>query len=153
MLELHNLHVQLASAQVLRGLSLSVLPGQMVGLLGRNGAGKTSTMRSIMGHLALQQGRMQFEGQDLSAMPPQARAAIDKHSGLTLTEKLGQATQGQWQYGYDLVKDRLVTLAPDEEKTWQAALAPVAQKWAEGAPNGPNVLEAFRAEVRALRKK
>ena len=49
MLELHNLHVQLASAQVLRGLSLSVLPGQMVGLLGRNGAGKTSTMRSIMG--------------------------------------------------------------------------------------------------------
>jgi len=76
MLELHNLHVQLASAQVLRGLSLSVLPGQMVGLLGRNGAGKTSTMRSIMGHLALQQGRMQFEGQDLSAMPPQARAAL-----------------------------------------------------------------------------
>jgi branched-chain amino acid transport system ATP-binding protein len=76
MLELHNLHVQLASAQVLRGLSLSVLPGQMVGLLGRNGAGKTSTMRSIMGHLALQQGRMHFEGQDLSAMPPQARAAL-----------------------------------------------------------------------------
>jgi branched-chain amino acid transport system ATP-binding protein len=76
MLELHNLHVQLASAQVLRGLSLSVLPGQMVGLLGRNGAGKTSTMRSIMGHLALQQGRMHFEGQDLTAMPPQARAAL-----------------------------------------------------------------------------
>ena len=76
MLELHNLHVQLASAQVLRGLSLSVLPGQMVGLLGRNGAGKTSTMRSIMGHLALQQGRMHFEGKDLSAMPPQARAAL-----------------------------------------------------------------------------
>jgi len=76
MLKLHNLHVQLASAQVLRGLSLSVLPGQMVGLLGRNGAGKTSTMRSIMGHLALQQGHMHFEGQDLSAMPPQARAAL-----------------------------------------------------------------------------
>ena len=76
MLELHNLHVQLASAQVLRGLSLSVLPGQMVGLLGRNGAGKTSTMRSIMGHLALQQGRMHFEGQDLTAMPPQTRAAL-----------------------------------------------------------------------------
>ena len=91
--------------------------------------------------------------QSYEKLPPQARAAIDKHSGLTLTEKLGQATQGQWQYGYDLVKDRLVTLAPDEEKKWQAALAPVAQKWAEGAPNGPKVLEAFRAEVQALRKK
>jgi len=91
--------------------------------------------------------------QTYEKLPPQARAAIDKHSGLSLTEKLGQATQGQWQYGYDLVKDRLVTLAPDEEKKWQAALAPVAQKWAEGAPNGAKVLEAFRAEVQALRKK
>ena len=57
MLELRDVHVQLASAPVLRGLALSVAPGQMVGLVGRNGAGKTSTLRSIMGHLRLQQGR------------------------------------------------------------------------------------------------
>jgi TRAP-type C4-dicarboxylate transport system substrate-binding protein len=86
-------------------------------------------------------------------LPPQARAAIDKHSGLALTEKLGQATQAQWQVGYDTVKDRLVTLSADEEKKWQAALAPLAQKWAEGAPNGARVLEAFRMQVQALRKK
>ena len=67
MLELHDLQVQLASSQVLRGFSLSVPQGQMVGLVGRNGAGKTSTMRSIMGHLRLQQGSMLFEGQDLCA--------------------------------------------------------------------------------------
>jgi len=91
--------------------------------------------------------------QTYEKLPPQARAAIDKHSGLALTENLGKATQGQWQYGYDLVKDRLVTLAADEEKKWQAALTPVSQKWAEGAPNGARVLEAFRAEVQALRKK
>ena len=76
MLELHDLQVQLASSQVLRGFSLSVQQGQMVGLVGRNGAGKTSTMRSIMGHLRLQQGSMLFEGQDLCALPPQARAAL-----------------------------------------------------------------------------
>lgn len=76
MLELHKLHVQLASAQVLRGLSLTVLPGQMLGLVGRNGAGKTSTLRSIMGHLRLQQGIMQFAGNDLFALPPQARAGL-----------------------------------------------------------------------------
>lgn len=76
MLELHNLHVQIASAQVLRGLSVTVLPGQMVGLVGRNGAGKTSTLRSIMGHLRLQQGSMHFDGQDLTALPPQARASL-----------------------------------------------------------------------------
>ena len=76
MLELHDLQVQLASSQVLRGFSLSVPQGQIVGLVGRNGAGKTSTMRSIMGHLRLQQGSMLFEGQDLCALPPQARAAL-----------------------------------------------------------------------------
>ena len=76
MLEVHDLQVQLASSQVLRGFSLSVPQGQMVGLVGRNGAGKTSTMRSIMGHLRLQQGSMLFEGQDLCALPPQARAAL-----------------------------------------------------------------------------
>ena len=76
MLELRGLQVQLASSQVLRGFSLSLPQGQMVGLVGRNGAGKTSTMRSIMGHLRLQQGSMLFEGQDLCALPPQARAAL-----------------------------------------------------------------------------
>ena len=76
MLELHDLQVQLASSQVLRSFSLSVPQGQMVGLVGRNGAGKTSTMRSIMGHLRLQQGSMLFEGQDLCALEPQARAAL-----------------------------------------------------------------------------
>ena len=75
-LELNNLHVDIASAQVLRGLSLTVQQGQMVGLLGRNGAGKTTTMRSIMGHLALRQGNMSFNGQDLSVLPPEARAGL-----------------------------------------------------------------------------
>jgi branched-chain amino acid transport system ATP-binding protein len=76
MLELHNMHVQIASAQVLRGFSLSVEQGQMVGLVGRNGAGKTSTMRSIMGHLPLLQGELRFDGQDLRVLPPEARAGL-----------------------------------------------------------------------------
>ena len=76
MLELKNMHVRIASAQVLRGFTLSVQQGQMAGLVGRNGAGKTSTMRSIMGHLPLQQGSMHFDGHDLCALPPEARAAL-----------------------------------------------------------------------------
>lgn len=76
MLELKNMHVHIATAQVLRDFSLSVRQGQMAGLVGRNGAGKTSTMRSIMGHLPLRQGSMSFDGQDLCALPPEARAAL-----------------------------------------------------------------------------
>jgi branched-chain amino acid transport system ATP-binding protein len=51
MLEVKDLHVSIESVQVLRGLSLSLGTGAMSGLVGRNGAGKTSFMRSVMGHL------------------------------------------------------------------------------------------------------
>lgn len=76
MLELQDLHVDIASAQVLRGFSLSLPQGQMVGLVGRNGAGKTSTMRSIMGHLLVRQGLLRWDGQDLTQLPPEARAGL-----------------------------------------------------------------------------
>jgi branched-chain amino acid transport system ATP-binding protein len=55
---------------------MQVPTGHMVGLVGRNGAGKTSTLRSIMGHLPLRQGQILFEGQSLSALPPEARAGL-----------------------------------------------------------------------------
>ena len=76
MLELKQLHVDIASAQVLRGFSMTVGQGQMMGLVGRNGAGKTSTMRSIMGHLPLRQGQLLWDGQDLATLPPEARAGL-----------------------------------------------------------------------------
>jgi branched-chain amino acid transport system ATP-binding protein len=76
MLELNDLHVDIAGVQVLRGLRLHAGKGQMVGLVGRNGAGKTSTLRSIMGHLTPRQGQMLFDGHDLLTLPPHARASL-----------------------------------------------------------------------------
>ena len=76
MLELRDVHVEIASAQVLRGLNLQVAKGQMVGLVGRNGAGKTSSLRSIMGHLTPRMGQILFEGQDLVQMPAHVRAGL-----------------------------------------------------------------------------
>ena len=76
MLELRDVHVDIASAQVLRGLRLKVAKGQMVGLVGRNGAGKTSTLRSIMGHLTPRIGQILFDGQDLVHMPAHVRAGL-----------------------------------------------------------------------------
>ena len=76
MLELRDVHVDIASAQVLRGLHLQVAKGQMVGLVGRNGAGKTSTLRSIMGHLTPRIGQILFDGQDLVHMPAHVRAGL-----------------------------------------------------------------------------
>ena len=76
MLQIESLHVNIQSVEALRGLSMTVPSGQMVGLVGRNGAGKTTLMRSVMGHLKARQGRITFDGQDLLALPPQARAGL-----------------------------------------------------------------------------
>ena len=76
MLKVAGIHVAIQSVQVLRGLSLDIAQGQMTGLIGRNGAGKSTTLRAIMGHLPLSQGSLHFEGQDLSRLPRHARAAM-----------------------------------------------------------------------------
>ena len=76
MLKIENIDVSIQSVQVLRGLSLQMSTGSMVGLIGRNGAGKSTTLRSIMGHLPLSSGSIRFEGQDLATLPRHARAAL-----------------------------------------------------------------------------
>jgi branched-chain amino acid transport system ATP-binding protein len=76
MLQIENLHVAIQSVEALRGLSLTLDNGRMVGLVGRNGAGKTTLMRALMGHLKPSRGRIVFDGQDLLALPPHARAAL-----------------------------------------------------------------------------
>jgi branched-chain amino acid transport system ATP-binding protein len=76
MLQIEDLHVAIQSVEALRGLSLTVGNGGMVGLVGRNGAGKTTLMRAVMGHLRPSRGRIVFDGHDLAALPPHARAAL-----------------------------------------------------------------------------
>ena len=76
MLAVESIHVSIQSVQVLRGLSLRVETGTMVGLIGRNGAGKTTFMRSVMGHLSPSAGRIVFEGTDLASLPKHHRARL-----------------------------------------------------------------------------
>ena len=80
MLKVEGIHVAIESVVALRGLSLTVADGTMVGLVGRNGAGKTTLLRSIMGHLTPSQGHITFDGQDLTALPRHARAALPRVS-------------------------------------------------------------------------
>jgi branched-chain amino acid transport system ATP-binding protein len=75
-LQVEDLHVEIQSVAVLRGLSLRVQNGSMTGLVGRNGAGKTTLLRTIMGHLPAKQGRITFDGQDLASAPSHARVGL-----------------------------------------------------------------------------
>ena len=76
MLKISSIQVTISSVQALRGFSLEVPAGSMVSLVGRNGAGKTSLMRTVMGHLPVSGGSMRFEGADLARLPRHARAAL-----------------------------------------------------------------------------
>jgi branched-chain amino acid transport system ATP-binding protein len=68
-----NLEVFYGAVQVLWGISLSVMKGQLVCIIGPNGAGKTTTLNTIIGVLKPVRGRIVFEGQDITALPPHQR--------------------------------------------------------------------------------
>lgn len=76
MITLQSARVAIQNVEVLRDFTIRIEPGQMVGLIGRNGAGKTTVMRTIMGHLPLLGGSLRFGDADLGALPPHARAAL-----------------------------------------------------------------------------
>ena len=68
MLEVENLSAWYGAAQILYDLSLEVNRGEVVALMGRNGAGKSTTMKAIMGLLPRREGRVRFDGQDISRL-------------------------------------------------------------------------------------
>jgi len=70
MLRLEGLEAAYGVSQVLFGITLAVDAGQMVTLLGRNGMGKTTTIRTLMGLLPARGGSARFEDEELLALPP-----------------------------------------------------------------------------------
>jgi len=76
MLDIQHLHAGYGSIPVLRGIDLHINAGEAVGILGHNGMGKTTLLRSIIGALLPTQGRVQFNGQDVSRLAPNQRAKL-----------------------------------------------------------------------------
>ncbi len=74
MLQIENLSVSHGETLILRDVSLEVRPGELVCLMGRNGVGKTTLLKSIMGLLRPQAGRISFEGMDITSARPEVRA-------------------------------------------------------------------------------
>jgi branched-chain amino acid transport system ATP-binding protein len=70
MLTLDGVHTYYAKSHILHGVSLEVQPGEVVGLLGRNGVGKSTTLKTIMGLVRPSEGRIVFEGRDIAGFAP-----------------------------------------------------------------------------------
>ncbi|OGO09781.1 MAG: ABC transporter ATP-binding protein [Chloroflexi bacterium RBG_13_66_10] len=69
MLEVDNVHTFYGKIEALKGISLTVEEGEIVTLIGANGAGKSTTLKTISGLLRPRQGAIRFNGQDLQAVP------------------------------------------------------------------------------------
>ena len=102
LLKVDGLNAFYGRAQILFDVSLEVGRGEVVALMGRNGAGKSTTMKSIMGLMARREGVIHFDGADISALPPHRIARMglgyvpeDRRvfSGLTVMENLDTGRQ------------------------------------------------------------
>ncbi len=74
MLNVEAIDLYYGAAQALRGVSLAAEPGRVTAVLGRNGVGKSSLLRAIVGHQPIRAGRIVLSGQDVSRLAPHQRA-------------------------------------------------------------------------------
>jgi urea transport system ATP-binding protein len=74
LLQLSAVETDIGGSRILRGVNLEVNTGEVVALMGRNGVGKTTTLKSITGLLPIRAGSVLFDGKRIDAMTPDARA-------------------------------------------------------------------------------
>ncbi|MGN6573635.1 MAG: ABC transporter ATP-binding protein [Pseudolabrys sp.] len=107
-------------SQVLFGISLSIAPGEMVTLMGRNGMGKTTTVRSIMGLTPARAGRVRFGGAEIRGLPAYkvAQAGIGLvpegrqiFPNLTVRENLVATAAGEGEWTLERVHELFPRLA------------------------------------------
>ncbi|MFM8614164.1 MAG: ATP-binding cassette domain-containing protein, partial [Alphaproteobacteria bacterium] len=70
MLEAEGLRAGYGPAEILFGVSLRLARGEVAALMGRNGAGKSTTLKAIMGLIPPRAGRVRFAGRDIAGLPP-----------------------------------------------------------------------------------
>lgn len=135
MLALHGVSKSYGAVKVTDGISLAVSAGETLGILGPNGAGKTTLFNLISGDVRADAGRIEYEGRDVTALPPHQRC----RGGI------GRSYQVPQPFGNMSVFENLVTAAcfgggETEHKAWataaqvleQTGLAPHANKPAGG---------------------
>lgn len=112
LLDVQNIESGYSQGQVLFGVSLSVRKGEMVSLMGRNGMGKTTFVRTLVGQLPLRAGAIYFAGEMLNGMPSHRIARLGlglvpegRHifPNLTVRENLLMAARGRDQWTLDRV--------------------------------------------------
>ncbi|WP_441230275.1 urea ABC transporter ATP-binding subunit UrtE [Tardiphaga sp. 215_C5_N2_1] len=99
MLAINDLHVAYGHAEVLHGLNVQVQPNEIVAIMGRNGMGKTTLMKSLMGIVPTKSGSVTMEGKELGALKSYERVA----------RGLAYVPQGRMIFSHMTVKENIET--------------------------------------------
>ena len=101
LLDARDLHAWYGSSHVLHGIDVAIAPGQTLGLLGRNGMGKSTLIRTLLGHVAQREGQIAFFGQDASKAKPHQVARLG----------VAYVPEGRGVFGNLTVRENLVMAA------------------------------------------
>jgi branched-chain amino acid transport system ATP-binding protein len=132
LLTLHNVSKSYGALKVTDGISLSVEPGQTLGILGPNGAGKTTLFNLISGDVRADAGKVEYDGRDLTALPPHQRCRAG----------IGRSYQVPQPFGHMTVFENLVTAAcfgggQREREAWVTARDVLEQTGLRAHANKP----------------
>ncbi len=111
LLAVTDLHARYGDSHVLRGVTLQVAPGHSLGLLGRNGMGKTTLIRTALGYVAAAGGSVSWQGRTVTGAPPEKMARLG----------IGYVPEGRGIFANLSVHENLVMTAragPDGRRDW-----------------------------------
>ena len=108
MLNVDDIHTYYGDSYILQGLSLQIAPGEVVAVLGRNGVGKTTLVRSVIGLTPPRRGRIVFKTADISSMPAYRIARLG----------IGLVPQGRHIFPSLTVRENLEVTARGESGPW-----------------------------------
>jgi urea transport system ATP-binding protein len=98
-LDVRNLHVASGQSEVVHGVNFTVAPGEIVAVVGRNGMGKSTLMKSLIGVMPTRSGQVLVDGTDLTALPSHAR----------VKRGLSYVPQGRQIFGTMTVRENIET--------------------------------------------
>ncbi|MGZ5810960.1 MAG: urea ABC transporter ATP-binding subunit UrtE [Xanthobacteraceae bacterium] len=99
MFDIRNLNVAYGQSQVLHGINMTIMPGEIVAVVGRNGMGKSTLMKSLIGTMPSRSGQVMIDGDDVSKLPSHSRVA----------KGLAYVPQGRQIFGPMTVRENIET--------------------------------------------
>jgi branched-chain amino acid transport system ATP-binding protein len=144
LLEVAGIETCYGLSQVLFGMSLVIEPGEMVTLMGRNGMGKTTTVRSIMGLTPAMRGAIRFDGRDIHVLPAYQVAKVG----------IGLVPEGRQVFPNLTVRENLIATAANRRKAaepWTLAkVCALFPRLAERTANMANQLSGGEQQMLAI---